>query len=235
MGALIQFRESATLLNFPRAARSARSLIAAALKHHRLPEVLAEEVLRDIGTEDNPEVVLAAALGKRMRAQPIDFETARGVLLLGPLGAGKSAVAAKIVHIAALIGRKTECSSAADGMALFRTASFESDALMVMEAPGFNPVNRRALSAFSALGEADGVECIGVVSAASDAEDVAEIVSALRLKRIIVTGLDLTSRLGATVAAITGGAGLAHVSYGPRSDDTLDMLAPELLAKMLLD
>jgi len=105
----------------------------------------------------------------------------------------------------------------------------------VMEAPGFNPINRRALSAFSALGEADGVECIGVVSAASDAEDVAEIVGALRLNRIIVTGLDCTSRLGATVAAITGGAGLAHVTYGPRPDDTLDVLAAELLAKMLLD
>lgn len=139
------------------------------------------------------------------------------------------------MHIAALMGRKTECANAADGMALFRTASFESDALLVMEAPGFNPINRRALSAFSALGEAGGVESIGVISAASDAEDVADIVSALRLRRIIVTGLDRTARLGATVAAITGSAGLAHVTYGPRPDDTLDTLAPELLAKMLLD
>jgi flagellar biosynthesis protein FlhF len=235
MGALIQLREGATLLNFPRAAPSVRSLVAASLKRHRLPELLAESLLRDMEAGDNPEMLLAAALGKRVRAQPIDFEKARGILLLGPVGAGKSAVAAKILHIAALMGRKTECANAADGMALFRTASFESDALMVMEAPGFNPVNRRALSAFSALGEADGVESIGVVSAASDAEDVAEIVGALRLRRIIVTGLDRTSRLGATVAAITGGAGLAHVTYGPRPDDTLDTLAPELLAKMLLD
>ena len=235
MGALIQLREGATLLNFPRAALSARSLVASALKRHRLPEQLAETLLREMGAGDNPEMLLTAALGKRMCALPIDFQKARGILLLGPTGAGKSAVAAKILHIAALIGRKIECASAADGMALFRTATFESDALMVMEAPGFNPVNRRALSAFSALGEADGVESIGVVSAASDAEDVAEIVGALRLKRIIVTGLDRTSRLGATVAAITGGARLAHVTYGPRPDDTLDMLAPELLAKMLLD
>jgi len=93
---------------------------------------------------------------------------------------------------------------------------------MVMEAAGFNPVNRRALSAFAALGEGNipesmaGVESIGVVSAASDAEDIAEIVSALRLPRVIVTGLDCTLRLGATVAAITGGARLAHVTYGPR-------------------
>ena len=32
-----------------------------------------------------------------------------------------------------------------DGLALFRTATFESDSLMVMEADGFNPLNRRAL------------------------------------------------------------------------------------------
>jgi flagellar biosynthesis protein FlhF len=235
MGALIPLRTSATLLNFPHAALGARGVIAAALKRHRLPELLAESLLRDIEAGDNPETLLAAALARRMRAWPIDFEKARGILLLGPMGAGKSAVAAKISHVAALIGRKTECAGAADGMVLFRTASFDSDALMVMEATGFNPLNRRAVSAFSALGEAEGVESIGVVSAASDAEDVAEIVSALRLKRIIVTGLDRTSRLGATVAAATGGAGLAHVTYGPRPDDPLDMLAPELLAKMLLD
>jgi flagellar biosynthesis protein FlhF len=235
MGALIQFREGAAVLKFPREAQSARSQIAVALKHHRLPETLMDNLLHDIGAGDNPETMLTAALARRMRAQPIDFQKARGILLLGPMGAGKSAVAAKILHIAGLIGRKTECTGAADGMALFRTASFESDALMVMEAPGFNPVNRRALSAFSALGNADGVEIIGVVSAASDAEDTAEIVSALRLNRIIVTGLDRTARLGATVAAITDGVCLAHVTYGPRPDDGLDVLAPELLAKMLLD
>ena len=235
MGALIQLPERATLLNFPHAALSARSQVAAALKRHRLPETLIESLLRDIGGGENAETQLGAALIKRMRSQPIDFQKARGILLLGPAGAGKSAVAAKIIHIAALMGRKTECASAADGMALFRTATFDSDALMVMEAPGFNPVNRRALSAFSALGDAEGVESIGVISAASDAEDAAEIVSALRLKRVIVTGLDRTARLGATVAAIAGSAALAHVTYGPRSDDVLDMLAPELLAKMLLD
>ena len=112
---------------------------------------------------------------------------------------------------------------------------------MVMEAAGFNPVNRRALSAFAALGEGNGLESTGgvesicVVSAASDAEDVGEIVSALRLPRVIVTGLDCTLRLGATVAAITGGARLAHVTHGPRPDDALETLAPETLAKLLLD
>jgi flagellar biosynthesis GTPase FlhF len=237
MGAIVPLKQSATLLNFPGAALGLRGFLTAALKRHRLPERLIEELIRD--AEACPgclaQDALAAALAKRLRTRGIDFEKARGILLLGPAGGGKSAVAAKIAHIALLSGRRVELANAADGLALFRTASFQGDGLMVMEAAGFNPVNRRALSAFAALGEADGVETIGVVSAASDAEDIAEIVSGLRLPRVIVTGLDCTLRLGATVAAITGGARLAHVTYGARPDDGLETLEPEALAKLLLD
>jgi flagellar biosynthesis protein FlhF len=243
MGAVVPLKQGATLLNFPRAAAGLRGFLTAALKRHRLPEHLIETLIQDAEACPgcSPQEALAAALAGRMRSQSIDFEKARGILLLGPAGAGKSAVAAKIAHIALLLGRRVELANAADGLALFRTASFQGDGLMVMEAAGFNPVNRRALSAFAALGEGNipesmaGVESIGVVSAASDAEDIAEIVSALRLPRVIVTGLDCTLRLGATVAAITGGARLAHVTYGPRPDDALETLAPETLAKLLLD
>jgi len=214
-----------------------RGLLTAALKRHRLPERLIESLVREAENWPGfpPHAALAETLSRRIKPQSIDFQKARGILLLGPAGAGKSAVAAKIAHSALLSGRRVELANAADGLGLFRTATFQGDGLMVMEAAGFNPVNRRALSAFAALGEAEGVETIGVVSAANDAEDNAEIVSALRLPRVIVTGLDCTMRLGATVAAITGGARLAHVTYGPRADDALESLTPESLAKLLLD
>ncbi|MDB5739604.1 MAG: hypothetical protein JWP16_644, partial [Alphaproteobacteria bacterium] len=107
--------------------------------------------------------------------------------------------------------------------------------LTVMEADGFNPLNARAASAFSALGEIEGVETIGVVSALNDAEDVSDIVAAFRFRRVIVTNMDRTRRLGAALAAITGGARLAHVTHGPRPEDALEMLAPGALAAMLLD
>jgi flagellar biosynthesis protein FlhF len=236
MGAVIQFRQGAVLSNFP-AAQGARGSLTTALKRHRLPEHLMEALIReaaycpDLGAEE----ALTASLSKRMRLKPIHFEKARGLVLVGPSGAGKSAVAEKIGHMAQLAGRRVELAHAADGLALFRTATFDGDRLMVMEARGFNPANRRALSAFAAMGEAQGAESLGVVSAASDAEDVWEIVTALRPPRIIVTGLDRTSRLGAAVAAVTAGAALAHVTYGPRPDDPLEPLPPDLLAKMLLD
>ena len=237
MGRLIPLRPGATLLDFPAAAQSFRATLTGALRRHRLPESLIEALIREAEVQPDaaPEDGLAWALTQRIHACPIDFQKTRGVLLMGPDGAGKSAVAAKIAHIALLLGRRVEMSAAADGLSRLRNGSFDNDNLLVMETAGFNPANRRALSAFAALGEAEGVDSVAVISATSDAEDVSEIVAALRPPRVIVTGLDRTSRLGATVAAITGAARLAHVTYSARPDDALEALSPGLLAKMLLD
>ena len=105
-----------------------------------------------------------------------------------------------------------------------------------MEADGFNPLNARAASAPSPpWATSKGVETIGVVSALNDAEDVSDIVSAFRFRRVIVTHMDRTRRLGAALAACMSGARLAHVSYGARPEDALEMLEPGALAAQLLD
>jgi flagellar biosynthesis protein FlhF len=166
---------------------------------------------------------------------PLDLEKARGILLVGPSGAGKSAVAGKIAYAASLAGRQVEIASANDGLALFRTGTHPPGRLTVMEADGFNPINQRARSAFAALSDIEGVESVGVVSALSDAEDVRELVMGLRFRRVIITGMDSTRRLGAAIAACIGGARLAHVTSGPRDDDPLEMLDPVTLARMLLE
>lgn len=227
--------QTGAVLNFPRA--DLRAALSAALKRHRLPETLAAALVREAAKfpEVSMDAALAFALDQRMAAAPIDFEKARGILLVGPAGAGKSAVAAKIIHAAKLIGRRTALTRADGGLALFRTGTNPPDLLTVMEADGFNPLNARAASAFSALGEIEGVQTIGVISALNDAEDVSDIVAAFRFRRVIVTNMDRTRRLGAVLAAITGGARLAHVTHGPRADEALEMLAPGALASLLLD
>lgn len=227
--------ETGSVLAFPRA--DLRGLLGSALKRHRLPEALATELVRAAQAfpDVSADAALAFALDNRMKTAPIDFDKARGILLVGPGGAGKSAVAGKIVHAAALAGRRAVLRRAEDGLALFRTNSTPPDLLTVMEADGFNPLNARAASAFSALGDTPGVETIGVVSALNDAEDVADIVSAFRFRRVIVTHMDRTRRLGALLAAATGGAALAHVTQGPRPEDALHILAPGALAALLLD
>lgn len=225
----------ANLLAFPRA--DLRRVLGAAMKRHRLPESLSQELVREAAnfSDLSADGALAFAIAQRIKPAPIDFETARGILLVGPRGAGKSAVATKILHAAALTGRKTSFTRADGGLALFRTNSHAPDRLTVMEADGFNPLNVRAASAFRALGEIEGVDTIGVVSALNDAEDVADLVSAFRFRRLIITHMDLTRRLGAAMAAAMSGAALAHVTHGPHPEDGLGILSPGALAAQLLD
>ncbi len=231
---MAQAQSSCQLIAFPRAVL--HNLLGETMKRHRLPEHLAQALVREAATFSDAGVdgALARALDQRLKPKPIDLEKARGILLVGPAGSGKSAVAAKIHHAATLIGRKTELSRADGGLALFRTGTNPPDQLTVMEADGFNPLNVRAASAFSALGEIEGVETIGVVSALSDAEDVSDIVTAFRFRRVIITNMDRTRRLGAALAACLSGASLAHVTHGARPEDGLDMLEPGALANQML-
>jgi flagellar biosynthesis protein FlhF len=238
---------SGNLLAFPRA--DLRHLLGAAMKRHRLPDALGHALVREAANipDVGADAALALALARRLVAAPIDLEKARGILLVGPKGSGKSAVAAKIARSARLIGRKAELTRADGGLALFRTMSVREsgsdnktnsnppELLTVMEADGFNPLNARAASAFSALGDIEGVETIGVLSALNDAEDIGDIVTAFRFRRVIVTGLDRTRRLGAVLAASLSGARLAHVTYGPRPEDALEMLEPGAIAAQLLE
>jgi flagellar biosynthesis protein FlhF len=210
--------------------------IAAALKFHRVPDGLAAGLAREAAAWPGYQTheALACAIAARSGQAPLDFQKARGVLLLGPAGSGKSAVAAKIAHAAALVGRKAVLARADESLPLYRSRSAPANILTVMEADGFNPLNGRAASAFAALADTPGVECFGVVSALTDAEDTADIIALLKLRRIIVTGLDRTRRFGGLLAAITGGARLAHVTHGPRAEDALEMLEPGALAAMML-
>jgi flagellar biosynthesis protein FlhF len=230
-------REGATLLAFPNRQQSPHGKLAASLKYHRLPERLVESLVTAVsGWPDRSlEEALACVLATRLCIVPVDLEKSRGILLLGPSGAGKSAVAAKLARAAALAGRDVELTGATEGLALFRTGTHPAGRLTIMEADGFNPTNARACNAFAALGEIEGVDTVGVVSATADAEDIQEIVTSLRFRRVIVTGLDRTKRLGATLAAITGIARLAHVTAGPRPDDPLERLTAPVLAKALLE
>src|SRR4051812_45641585 len=167
--------QSATLLAFPRGARSAHLRLTTALKYHRLPDSGAEAFAREVSDlpERDLEDALAAILAMRLSPSPLDLEMARGILLIGPSGAGKSAVAAKLAHAAALAGREVECVNANDGLALLRTRTHSPTKLTIMEADGFNPINARARSAFACLSAIEGIESLGVISALGDAEETA--------------------------------------------------------------
>ena len=93
---MAQLQSAGNLIAFPRA--DLRHLLGAAVKRHRLPEELGQALVREAANypDVRPDTALASALARRMALAPIDFEKARGILLVGPSSSGKSAIAAKM-------------------------------------------------------------------------------------------------------------------------------------------
>ena len=79
-------RQGDNLIAFPRA--DLRHLLGAAMKRHRLPESLGQALVREAANfpEVSADAALAFALAQRLVPAPIDFEKARGILLVGPSG-----------------------------------------------------------------------------------------------------------------------------------------------------
>jgi flagellar biosynthesis protein FlhF len=226
---------------------------------HALAEAAAKAQLTDM------TLALAAALDRRMRPCPIEFQEANALLLVGPNGAGKTAVAAKIAAHARLAGRRTTlvASDSAGAGAVARLETFarhldsavtvaESAAelntlvteclskktFVIVDTAGFDPRDGRARAAFSALAQMGKLEAVGVVSALSDAEEVSEIVEALAglgARRLIVTGVDLTRRMGAITAAACQSIPLSYVTQSPFVAGGLESPTSLSLARLLLD
>ena len=213
MPALVQ--QTAQLLAFPGRGISLRAALTPALKYHRLPEQLIEAFLREAAgfSACGIDEALTRVLAARMQPAPIDLSGSERIFLIGPSGAGRSSVAAKLVSAAAAAGHNQ---------------------LTVIDSQGFNPCNLKARAAFSCVGDREQVETIGVVSALADAEEISETIAAFQLKRLIVTGLDMTRRFGALAAAVTQGAQLAHVTRTPEADLPLETLSPGELTNLLL-
>lgn len=226
---------------------------------HALAEAAEKTKLSDM------TLALAAALDKRMKAAPLELARTAGLLLVGPHGAGKTAVAAKLAAHAALAGRSVKliAGDAKGAGAVERLKTFadhigvpfavaddvealanlvreccRENLLAIVDTAGFDPRQGKSRSAFSALARIEGLEALGVVSAAGDAEETAEIAAALTslgARRSIVTGLDLTRRLGALAAAAANAQGLAHVTRSPFLAGALETLTPLSLARALIE
>ncbi len=251
----------------PNAVGFNRAELLTLLGAHRAPDGLAHvlaEAAEKSGLADMT-LALASALDKRMRTNPLNLENAKALLLMGPPGAGKTAVAAKIAAHARLSGLEVELVAAdvagagavarletfakhvgagivmaetADALAKAIGESASRNVLSIIDTAGFDPRNAKSRTAYAALARIEGVETIGVVAAANDAEEIAEVSAALTtlgVKRMVVTGLDLARRAGAVLAAAAQGADLAHVTRSPYVAGGLETLTPLSLARLLIE
>lgn len=244
-----------------------RAELLTLLRQHRAPEALTHQIAEAAEKSGLTDMTLALAssLDRRMQAMPLIVDDTRALLLVGPSGVGKTAVAAKIAAHARLSGRtvklvaadtagagavarletfgqhlgaETETADGADAIALAVAQAEADNILTVVDTAGFDPRNGKARTAFAALARIKGVEALGVVSATCDAEELGEIAAALvtlGAKRLVVTGLDVTRRQGGLLAAATSGAGLAHVTRSPFVSGGLETLTPLSLARMLIE
>lgn len=220
----------AAVIAFPIHLRLPNSGLLRAVRSHRLPSALESALLREAALCGDGITGLEQAVAERLHQAPINFNEAQTILLFGPSGAGKSAVTAKIARIAEQHGREIEIVAAAQGLA---GSAKSRKTLIIADCAGFNPRNARACVAFTALGEFAHAEAIGVLSALGDAQEISEIAAAVNMRRVIVTGLDMTRRLGALAAACLQGASLAHVTRSADARGGLESLDAATLAALL--
>jgi|ERR1700722_15379692 flagellar biosynthesis protein FlhF len=244
-----------------------RSELLRILRGHRTPESLTHplaETAEKSGLSDMT-LALASALDRRMRIAPLFLAQAKALLLVGPCGAGKTAVAAKIAAHARLAGRDAKLvatdmagagavarletfaqhlgvpaakAETAEAIAASVTLAAKENVLTIIDTAGFDPRDAKARTAFAALSRLPDIETLGVISATGDAEEIAEITGALvtlGIQRLVVTGLDATRRFGALLAAATQGAALAHTTRSPFVSGGLETLTPLSLARLLIE
>lgn len=245
---------------------SDRAALLAALRNHRVPHAIAHDLAMTAAQSGLSQLTLAlaCALDRRMKAAPLDLAANKALLLVGPYGAGKTAVAAKIAATARIASRALRLFAFHPGetgaAARLENSARETDTpfaivqraemlsavvagcvkkntLAVVDTAGFDPRSGKARTAFAALTQIADVECVGIVSATGDAEEVSEIAAALAAigaRRSIVTGVDMTARLGAVVAAATSALPLAHIACSPQVSAGLEAVTPLSLARALL-
>jgi len=225
---------------------------------HDLAKTAAQSGLSD------PALALACAFDRRMKTAPLNVAQNAALLLVGSHGSGKTAVAAKLAAqaryafrpirlictgtgVAGAIPRMEALAKeidvpfalaeGAEGLAKLTAECRKADTIAVIDTAGFDLRNGKARAAFSALAQIESVEAVGVVSATADAEETLETVGALSslgAQRLVVTGVDLTARLGALVAAATSGTPLANITCSAYVAAGLETVTPLSLARALI-
>ncbi len=205
---------------------------------------------------------LAAALGAQLRFVPIEeVMLAPVLLLLGPPGAGKTTLAAKLAarlgaHEVLVVTTDTvregaiaqleeytkvlglPVAVAEDAATLRRVVAGASGRTVIVDTGGISladPESRDALREIIAAAGADPILVLPGDVAANEAAPMAAAAAALGARLLFVTRLDLVRRIGGVLAgADAGRLALVATSVTPHFAYGLRALTPEVLARRLL-
>jgi flagellar biosynthesis protein FlhF len=251
----------------PAEAASARAEISAALAFHGVRAAVAGPLEAELGRQQatvDAVSTLAAAFARHLRFEPLGLPSGRGVVLVGPPSAGKTAVVARLAAGARLAGRPVAVRSTDTGraggleqlrallaplrlapesvpagreVASVATGGGDPVAVVIVDTAGVNPFRAGEVAGLAGWLGAAGVEPVLVLPVGLDPHDAVEIVgafAAIGVRRCLFTRLDAAPRLGAVVAAGATGVALAEVSVSPLIGKPLLPLSPAGLARLLL-
>ena len=219
----------------------------------------------DLVSEADPALAMAAAIDLGITFRPIDVAAQdKPLLLAGIPGAGKTITAAKLCAHAHFAGRSVFVAStdtkraggieqlqaftrilgldlvtaeSPDALAGYRDAIERAD-IAIIDTAGVNPFDPDDMAALQRFAEAVDGEILLVMAAGADAmesADTAQAFADIGARRMVISCLDLTRRLGGILAAaLIGRIAIANVSVNPQVADGLSRINPVSLAHLIV-
>jgi flagellar biosynthesis protein FlhF len=241
-------------------------MIGTTLLRHRVPGAVGEKILSAAGVMlgRDPQATLARALAQTFAFRPPEKKAARPLLLVGPPGAGKTLMTAKMAARAVMASQKPaiittdiaraggveQLSAFLDIMELPLHQADDAKSLkaalakigkaspVIIDTGGLNPFDPQEMKTLAKLMRVADMDSALVLPAGFDAEESAEIAMTfeiLGVQRIIPTRLDFARRIGGIIsAADKGRLSFGDASHTPQVANGLLTLTPEKLAVLLM-
>lgn len=213
---------------------------------------------------DRADESLVAALEHLFSFKPLPLQSKKPLMMVGPPGAGKTLATAKLAARSVMNGLKVavittdtvraggieqlaaftkllriNLQKAADAKQLRQCLQDAAGAdLILIDTGGINPFSPPEMKELARLVAAGDIEPVLVLPAAIDAAEsgeIARVYSALGVRSLLPTRLDIARRLGGLLSAAYGGSlFFADASHTPQVAEGLVTLSPKRLTALLM-